>query len=385
MSKDKTRFETRAIHAGQSPDPSTGAITTPIFQTSTYVQEGVGGHKGYEYSRTDNPTRTALQECLASLENAKYGLSFASGMSTISTIMNLLKAGDHVVSSDDVYGGTYRIFEQVFRNYDLKYDYVNTSNLSEIESAIKPETKMVWVETPTNPLLKITDLKGAAEICRKHNLISCVDNTFGTPYFQKPLDYGIDIVMHSVTKFLGGHADTVGGALMTSNDKLYDRLKFCQNAVGAIPGPFDCWLVLRGVKTLAVRMERHAQNAGQIANWLEAHPKVRKVIYPGLESHPGHEIAKKQMTGFGGLISFEIDGSQADAVKFLDNVKLFALAESLGGVESLIEHPGLMTHASIPAEVRHEKGLSDNLIRISVGIEHVDDLIADLDDALANL
>jgi len=385
MSKDKTKFETRAIHAGQPPDPSTGAIATPIFQTSTYVQDGVGGHKGYEYSRTDNPTRTALQECLASLENAKYGLSFASGMSTISTIMNLLKAGDHIVSSDDVYGGTYRIFEEVFRDYGLKYDYVNISNLSEIESAIKPETKMVWVETPTNPLLKITDLQGVADICRKHNLISCVDNTFATPYFQKPLDYGIDIVMHSVTKFLGGHADTVGGALMTSDDKLYDRLKFCQNAVGAIPGPFDCWLVMRGVKTLAVRMERHAQNASQIANWLEAHPKVRKVIYPGLKSHPGHEIARKQMTGFGGLISFEIDGSQADAVKFLDNVKLFALAESLGGVESLIEHPGLMTHAAIPAEVRHEKGLSDSLIRISVGIEHVDDLIADLDNALSNL
>jgi cystathionine gamma-lyase len=385
MSSKDAKFETRAIHAGQPPDPSTGAITMPIFQTSTYVQEGVGNHKGYEYSRTDNPTRTALQECLASIENAKYALSFSSGMSAISTVMNLLRSGDHVVSSDDVYGGTYRVFENVFRDYGLTFDYVDISNLSEIENAIKPETKMVWIETPTNPLLKITDLEGAARLCKSRNLISCVDNTFATPYFQKPLDFGIDIVIHSVTKFLGGHADTVGGALMTSNDKMYERLKYCQNAVGAVPGPFDCWLVLRGIKTLAVRMERHAQNAGEIALWLEGHPKVRKVIYPGLLSHPEHEVAKKQMSGFGGLVSFEIGGSQKDAVKFLDKVKLFALAESLGGVESLIEHPGLMTHASIPAEVRHAKGLSDSLIRISVGIENIDDLKADLDQALSDL
>ncbi len=385
MSNNHYKIETEAIHAGQPPDPTTGAITTPIFQTSTYVQEGVGGHKGFEYSRTDNPTRSALQECLATLEGGRFGLSFSSGMSAISTVLSLLKSGDHVVSSDDVYGGTYRVFEQVFRDFGLTFTYVNTSEIAEIEAAIKPETKLVWIETPTNPLLKITDLAAVANLCKDRGVISCVDNTFATPYFQKPLSHGIDIVAHSVTKYLGGHADTVGGALITSNDKYYERLKFCQNAVGAVPGPFDCWLILRGLKTLAVRMERHEKNAMAISNWLSDHPKVRKVIYPGLENHPQHETARKQMSGFGGLISFEIDGSQDDAVRFLDLVKIFALAESLGGVESLIEHPGLMTHASIPAEVRREKGLSDSLIRISVGIENVNDLISDLDQAFSEL
>jgi cystathionine gamma-lyase len=379
------RFETRSIHAGQPPEPMTGAITTPIYQTSTYVQEGVGGHKGFEYSRTDNPTRTALQECLASLESGKFGLSFSSGMSAIATVMNLLRSGDHVVSSDDVYGGTYRIFEHVYRDYGIEFTYVNTSEIDQIESAIRPSTRLIWIETPTNPLLKITDLEKVALLCKNRRLISCVDNTFATPYFQRPLELGIDIVAHSVTKFLGGHADTVGGALITSNDDYYERLKFCQNAVGSVPGPFDCWLVLRGIKTLALRMRRHEKNAMAISDWLSDHAGVRKVIYPGLESHPHHDIARKQMSGFGGLISFEVDGDRDAAVRVLDKVQVFSLAESLGGVESLIEHPGLMTHASIPVEVRNEKGLSDSLIRISVGIENVNDLIEDLDQALSTL
>jgi cystathionine beta-lyase/cystathionine gamma-synthase len=384
MKEQTMKFETRAIHDGQPPDSASGAITTPIYQTSTYVQDGVGNHKGYEYSRTDNPTRTALQECIASLEGAKHGLSFSSGMSAVSTVMNTLKSGDHVIASDDLYGGTYRLFEKVYRDYGLFFDYVNSSDLKLIENAIRPTTKLVWIETPTNPLLKITDISGVASLCRKQGIVSCVDNTFATPYFQRPIELGIDIVLHSVTKYLGGHADTVGGAIVTSNDKLFERLKFCQNAVGGVPGPFDCWLVLRGIKTLALRMERHQQNAIAVAKWLESHARVRRVIYPGLKSHPQHDLARKQMTGFGGIVSFELDGSEQDAIRFVETVRLFSLAESLGGVESLIEHPGRMTHASIPAEERRSRGLSDSLIRISVGIEHVEDLIADLDQAFAN-
>jgi len=385
MSERSYEFETRAIHSGQEPEPHTGAITTPIFQTSTYVQAEVGKHKGYEYSRTDNPTRTALQDCIASLEGGKHGLSFASGMSAISAVVGLLSNGDHVISSDDVYGGTYRVFEKVFSQYGIKFDYVDTSDIENIKSAIKPKTRMVWIETPTNPLLKITDMGAVTDLCRSSNIIHCVDNTFATPYLQRPLEFGADIVIHSVTKYMGGHADTVGGAVVTSDDSLYERLKFYQNVVGAVPGPFDCWLVLRGLKTLALRMERHCENANSIATWLEEHPRVTRVVYPGLDSHPQHELASRQMRNFGGMVSFELDGTVDDARRFLESTRVFALAESLGGVESLIEHPGLMTHASIPAEVRAEKGLSDALIRLSVGVEHVDDLIADLESSFNSL
>lgn len=376
------RFETAAIHAGQEPEAQTGAIVVPIFQTATYAQPAIGQHKGYEYSRTHNPTRKAMEECLAALEGGKYGLGFASGMAAIATSMSLVKKGDHVISSDDVYGGTYRIFERIFRDWGLDFTFVDTSDLGNVSAAIKPTTRMLWLETPTNPLLKITDLRAATELGRKHGLIVAVDNTFASPYFQRPLDLGADMVVHSTTKFLGGHSDVVGGAAVLSDDKLYERLSFAQNAMGAIPGPFDCWLVLRGLKTLAVRMRQHEANARAIAEFLENHPRVKKVLYPGLPSFAYHQAAKKQMSGFGSLISFYIDGDEAQARKVCASTKIFALAESLGGVESLIEHPALMTHASIPKELREGRGITNDLIRVSVGIEHVDDLIADLDAAL---
>ena len=379
----KPGFSTRAIHAGQEPDPTTGAISTPIYQTSTYVQEGVAKHKGYEYARTQNPTRTALEACLASLEDAQYGISFSSGMGAISALMNYFEKGDHVVASDDLYGGTYRIFEKVFKSYGLEFDYVDASNLSNIERAIRPNTKMFFLETPTNPLLKIVDLAGASKLAHSRNAIVAVDNTFATPYWQNPLNFGADVVLHSTSKYLGGHCDVVGGAILTSNDKIYERVKFCQNAVGSVPGPMDAFLVLRGVKTLALRMERHEANARQIARFLKSHPKVKKVYYPGLAEHPGHEIAKKQMRGFGGMISFEVKGGLEESKRVCEAAEIFSLAESLGGVESLIEHPALMTHASVPKEVREEKGISDSLIRISVGIEDGEDLIADLEQALS--
>lgn len=381
--RKKPGFSTRAIHAGQEPDPATGAISTPIYQTSTYVQEGVAKHKGYEYARTQNPTRGALEACLASLEEAQYGICFSSGMGAISALMNFFEKGDHVVASDDLYGGTYRIFEKVFRSYGLEFSYVDASNLANIERAIKPNTKLIFLETPTNPLLKIVDLAGAAKLARSRNAIVAVDNTFATPYWQNPLNFGADVVLHSTSKYLGGHCDVVGGAILTSNDKIYERVKFCQNAVGSVPGPMDAFLVLRGVKTLALRMERHEANAGQIARFLKSHPKVKKVYYPGLAEHPGHEIAKKQMRGFGGMISFEVKGGLEESKRVCERTEIFSLAESLGGVESLIEHPALMTHASVPKEVREEKGISDSLIRISVGIEDGEDLMADLEQALA--
>ena len=380
--RKKPGFSTRAIHAGQEPDPTTGAISTPIYQTSTYVQEGVAKHKGYEYARTQNPTRTALEACLASLEDAQYGICFSSGMGAISALMNYFEKGDHVVASDDLYGGTYRIFEKVFRSYGLEFTYVDASQLSNIEQAIKPNTKLIFLETPTNPLLKIVDLAGASKLAHTRNIIVAVDNTFATPYWQNPLNFGADVVLHSTSKYLGGHCDVVGGAILTSNDKIYERVKFCQNAVGSVPGPMDAFLVLRGVKTLALRMERHEANAGQIARFLKSHPKVKKVYYPGLAEHPGHEIAKKQMRGFGGMISFEVKGGLEESKRVCEQAEIFSLAESLGGVESLIEHPALMTHASVPKEVREEKGISDSLIRISVGIEDGEDLIADLEQAL---
>ena len=376
------RFETRAIHVGCEPDPGTGAIMTPIFQTSTYVQESPGKHKGYDYSRTHNPTRTALEKNIASLEEGGYGLAFSSGLSAILAVTQLLNAGDHVICCDDVYGGTFRLFDKVLKRYALESDFIDLTNPQALERYIKGNTKLVWLESPSNPLLKLIDIEAIASIAKKKNILIAVDNPFATPFFQKPLKLGADIVMHSATKYLNGHSDVIGGALVTNNKELYDKLQFLQNAVGAVPGPFDCFLVLRGIKTLAIRMERHERNAIKIAQFLENHPKVRRVIYPGLSSHPQHELAKKQMTGFGGIVTFFIKGGLEAARRFLERVKIFSLAESLGGVESLIEHPAIMTHASLPKEVREKIGISDELIRVSVGIEHVDDLIGDLKQAL---
>jgi len=375
-------FGTLAIHAGQEPDPITGAVMTPIYQVSTYAQKSPGVHRGYEYSRTDNPTRTAYQACVAALEGAKHALAFASGLATTDAIMHTLKSGDHVVVCDDVYGGTFRIFDKVFTRMGIEFTFVDLSDLKKSEAAFKPNTKMLWIETPTNPMLKILDVKALSDLARKKGALSIVDNTFMSPYFQKPLALGADLVVHSVTKYMNGHSDVVGGVLATNNSELYQNLKFYQNAVGAVPAPMDCFLVMRGLKTLHVRMERHAQNAMAIAQFLEVHPKIEKVIYPGLEGHPQHAIARKQMSGFGGMITFFIKGGLPEARTFLERVKLFTLAESLGGVESLIEHPAIMTHASVPAATRKELGIHDNLIRISVGIEDLADLKTDLTQAL---
>ncbi|WP_375767004.1 cystathionine gamma-synthase [Archangium gephyra] len=376
------RFDTLAIHAGQEPDPTTGAIMTPVYLTSTYVQAGPGEHKGFEYSRTQNPTRNALQDCLAALEGAKHGLAFASGLAGTDMLMHMLEAGDHVVVSDDVYGGTFRIFDKVFRRHGLSFSWVDLSNPDNFEKAITPKTKMVWVESPTNPMLKLIDLPRIAETAKKRNILSVCDNTFMTPYFQRPMDLGFDVVTHSTTKYINGHSDVVGGFVCTSNEELAQKMYFLQNAVGGVPGPMDCFLVLRGVKTLGVRMERHAQNALKVAQYLATHPKVAKVTYPGLESHPQHALARKQMKGFGGMMTFDIKGGLEAARKFLKTVKIFACAESLGGVESLIEHPAIMTHASVPKETREQLGISDGLIRLSVGIEDAQDLVDDLKQAL---
>ena len=377
------RFETRAIHAGCEPDSGTGAIMTPIFQTSTYVQESPGKHKGYDYSRTHNPTRTALEKNIASLEEGKYGLAFSSGMSAITAITQMLSAGDHIICSDDVYGGTFRLFDKVLKKFNLEFDFIDLTSLQSLERYIKNTTKLVWLESPSNPLLKLIDIEATARTAKSRGIVTVVDNTFATPFFQKPLKLGADIVMHSTTKYLNGHSDVIGGALVMNDQELYNKLQFLQNAAGGVPGPFDCFLVLRGIKTLAIRMERHEQNAIKIAQFLENHSKVRKVLYPGLKSHPQHELAKKQMTGFGGIITFFIKGGLEAARRFLERVKIFSLAESLGGVESLIEHPAIMTHASLPKEVRDKIGISDELIRVSVGIENVDDLIDDIEKALA--
>lgn len=375
-------FGTLAIHAGQDPDPATGAVMTPIYQTSTYAQESPGKHRGYEYSRTDNPTRTAYQACVAALEGAKHALAFSSGLATIDAVLHTLKPGDHVVSCDDVYGGSFRIFDKVYRKLGIDFTFVDLSDLKKAEAAFRPTTKMLWMESPTNPMLKILDIRKLSAMARSHHALSVVDNTFLSPYFQKPLSLGADLVVHSVTKYINGHSDVVGGVMAMNQTELYENLKFIQNAVGAVPGPMDCFLVMRGLKTLHVRMERHAQNAMEIAHTLEKHPKVERVIYPGLESHPQHAIARQQMTGFGGMITFFLRGGLKEAQSFLEKVRIFTLAESLGGVESLIEHPAIMTHASIPASTRQELGIHDNLIRISVGIEDLADLKADLLQAL---
>jgi cystathionine beta-lyase/cystathionine gamma-synthase len=373
-------FETRAIHAGQSPDSATGAIITPIYQTSTYAQTAVGEHKGFDYSRTANPTRSALEECLASLEGGRYGLAFSSGMGAITTLLLMYKAGDHIVVCDDVYGGTHRLFQQVLANYGLEFTFVDMTNLDATRAALRENTRLVWIETPTNPLLKIVDIAAVAALAHVRGARVGVDNTFASPYLQRPLEFGADIVMHSTTKYLGGHSDVVGGALATSDSAMYERLKFLQNAAGAVPSAFDSWLVLRGLKTLALRMERHSDNALKIARWLEGQPQVARVIYPGLESHPQHALARKQMRKPGGMISIILkDGANA-ATQMVACTRLFTLAESLGGVESLIEVPAAMTHLSV-AETPLE--VDPGLVRLSVGIENVDDLIADLDTALA--
>ena len=379
----KSKLATRVIHAGQQPDPSTGAIMPPIYATSTYVQASPGKHLGYEYSRSQNPTRQAYERCIADLESGTRGLAFASGMAAIATILELLQPGDHVIALDDLYGGTYRLFENVRkRSAGLDFSFVDFSDLSKIEQAIKPNTKMIWVESPSNPLLKIIDLAGVVKIAQQHKLMSVMDNTFATPIIQRPLEQGFDIVTHSATKYLGGHSDVVGGVIITQTEELGEQLWYLQNSAGAVAGPFDSFLVLRGLKTLAVRMQRHCENALQLAQWLEQHPKVKKVIYPGLASHPQHELAKQQMTMFGGMISFVVDMDLAETVACLERFKVFALAESLGGVESLVEHPAIMTHASIPQGTREAIGISDSFIRLSVGIEDYTDLQADLEQAL---
>ena len=384
--KNKQGFETRAIHAGQEPDPTTGAIMTPIYTSSTYVQESPGVHKGYDYSRSTNPTRKVLEACIADLEGSNFGYAFASGMSASATVLEILSSGDHVIAMDDLYGGTYRLFEYVRkRSAGLDFTFCDLSDVKALEASLKPNTKMIWIETPTNPLLKIADLKAIASFAKHNNLIAVCDNTFCSPFVQNPLEFGFDIVVHSATKYLNGHSDLIGGVVVCSDDKteLAEQLLYLQNAVGSIMNPFDSFLLLRSLKTLPVRMERHCSNAIQIANFLESHNSIQRVIYPGLESHPQHEIAKKQMNGFGGMISVEIKGGLEGAKKFLERTEIFSLAESLGGVESLIEHPAIMTHASIPPEVREEIGISDGLVRLSVGIEAIEDLTDDLEKALA--
>lgn len=379
------RFSTKAIHIGQSPDVATGAIMTPIYQTSTYVQKAIGVNKGFVYSRTDNPTRKVLEQNLAALENGAHGLCFASGLAAVNTVLNLLSSGDHIISANDLYGGSYRIFTAVYQKYGLSFDFVDTTNLSNIEKAITINSKLLWLETPSNPLLKITDIRGAVVLAKKHHLICVVDNTFATPCLQRPLDLGADIVLQSTTKYLGGHSDIIGGALITNRQDLYEKLKFYQNAVGGVPGPLDCFLVLRGTKTLALRMERHCENAQAIARFLQKHPKVKRVYYPGLASHPGHSLAKKQMRNFGGMVSLEVKSTGAKTEKFVASTKLFALAESLGTVRSLINHPATMTHASVPPEVRKRIGITDNIVRLSIGLEDYRDLIDDLKQAFKRI
>lgn len=377
------KLGTKLIHAGVAPDPSTGAIMTPIFQTSTYVQSAPGEHKGYEYARTQNPTRDALQNALAAIENGKFGISFGSGLAATDGVMKLLNPGDEVIASNDLYGGTYRIFTKIFGRYGIKFHFINMQDAANIKQYINANTKLIWIETPTNPLLNIIDIAASAQIAKQHNLLLAVDNTFASPYLQNPLDLGADIVVHSATKYLGGHSDVVHGAIILKDEELAKQLYFIQNSCGAVPGPQDCFLVLRGLKTLHVRMQRHCENGAAVANYLRQHPKVAKVYWCGFEDHPNHHIAKQQMRGFGGMISFTLkDDSLEAANKVLSGTHLFSLAESLGGVESLIGHPASMTHASIPREERISNGLVDSLIRLSVGIEDAEDLIADLQKAI---
>lgn len=384
--KNRPAFSTRVIHAGQEHDPLTGAVMQPIYQTSTYAQESPGVHKGFVYARGHNPTRFAYERCIADLENGARGFAFGSGMAAIATALELIPAGSHVIAMDDVYGGTFRLFERVRRNSaNLSFSYVDLTRPENLEAALRPETRLLWIETPTNPLLKIVDIEAMSKLAHKHDLIVGCDNTFASPYCQRPLDFGADIVMHSATKYIAGHSDVVGGVLVVNNKELGDRLAFLQNSVGGIQGPFDSYLALRGLKTLALRLERHCSNAQGLAEWLEAHPAIARVNYPGLESHPGHAVARRQMDAFGGMVTIFLKGGLGAAKALLERVELFTLAESLGGVESLIEHPGLMTHASIPPERRKELGVDDALVRISVGVEDFEDLKRDLDNALKGL
>jgi cystathionine gamma-lyase len=374
-------FSTRAIHAGQTPDPTTGAIMTPVYLTSTYVQESPGVHKGWEYSRTHNPTRKAYETCLANLEGAQFGFAFASGCAATTTILHLLKGGDHVIAGDDMYGGTFRLFDKVLKHNGLDFSYVDLTKPENFSKAIKPNTKMIWLETPTNPTLKLVDIKTIANEAKKHGILVVVDNTFMSPFFQRPLALGADIVVHSATKYIGGHSDVIGGIAVTNNGELAERLAFLSNSMGGVQGAFDSFLCLRSLKTLPLRMKAHESNAMEIAKFLEKHPKVSKVVYPGLESHPQHRLAREQMLGMGGMITFFIKGGLSEARRFLESVRIFALAESLGGVESLIEHPAIMTHASVPLESRKALGIDDTLIRLSVGIEDLEDLLSDLKSA----
>ncbi len=381
---NRLAFSTRAVHAGQFPDPSTGAVMVPIYATSTYAQQSPGVHKGYEYSRSQNPTRMAFERCIADLESGTEGYGFASGLAAIATVLELLASGDHVIASHDLYGGSYRLFEKVRkRSAGLDFSFVDLSDPAAVTAAIRPNTRLIWIETPTNPLLKLVDLAAIAAIARAKKIITAADNTFASPYTQRPLEYGVDLVVHSTTKYLNGHSDIVGGCVVVGdNTELAAQMRFLQNAIGSVASPFDSFLALRGLKTLSLRMERHCSNALTIARWLERHARVKRVIYPGLESHPQHALARRQMSAFGGIITMEIEGDEATARRFLERCKLFTLAESLGGVESLIEHPAIMTHASIPADQRREIGISDTLIRLSVGIENAEDLMADLAQAL---
>ncbi len=377
------KFDTKVVRAGITPDPATGSIVPPIYQTATYVLDEVGKDKGFDYTRSSNPTRQVLEANLAAIEGGAFGVCYASGMAAVDACLKLLSAGDHVVCSDDVYGGTSRHFNRVLTRYGLGFAYVDTSRPETVRQAIRPETRMLWVETPTNPLLKVTDLAAMAAIAKERGLYLGVDSTFATPVFLRPLEFGADVVVHSTTKYLSGHNQIIGGVAVTNRDDIHDQLRFVQKTIGAVPSPFDCWLALLGVKTLHLRMARHAASAHKIAEFLESHPKVARVIYPGLESHPQHGVAKAQMSGFGGMISFELKGGIAAGTALMNNVKLCALAESLGAVETMITHPATMTHVEVPAEERHARGLSDGLVRLSVGIEDVDDILADLDDALA--
>ena len=376
------KFDTKVVQSGMTPDPTTGAIVPPIYQTATYVLEEVGKDKGFDYTRSSNPTRQVMEEILADLDGGKYGVAFASGMSAVDSCMKLLKAGDHVVCSDDVYGGVSRHFNQILVNYDLHFTYVDSSGPANIENAIQANTKLIWVETPTNPLLKITDLEAVGNIAKKHNILFGVDSTFATPVFLRPLEFGADLVMHSTTKYLSGHNQLIGGVVITNREDLFDQLKFVQKSIGAVPGPFDCWLTILGIKTLDLRMKKHDSNAQTVAEYLEDHPKVSSVTYPGLPSHPAHETAKKQMSGFSGMISFELTGGIPAGKIVMNSLKLAKLAESLGAVETMITHPATMTHADVPKDERDARGLTDGLVRLSVGIENPDDIIADLEQAL---
>lgn len=375
------KFKTKAVHAGQHPEEVTGAVSTPIFQTSTYSNPKLGESRGFDYGRTINPTRTALEKCLAALENGKYGFCFSSGMAAVHTVINLFRKGDHIVCSDNVYGGTYRLYEQIMRNFGLDFTYVDTSDTELIDKAIRPNTKLIYAETPTNPMLGISNLEALSQIGKEKGIMTCVDNTFMSPYFQNPLDFGIDIVLHSTTKYINGHCDVIGGCIITSDDSIAQKIKFLQNSIGSVPAPLDCFLILRAIKTLPLRMQAHNDNAIAIADNLSKNKKITKVFYPGLASHPQHETAKKQMRGFGGIISIDL-GSYEKAREFCDGLKMFQIAESLGGVESLVCHPPSMTHGSIPKEMKEEIGLTEGLVRLSVGIEDIEDLLEDINNAL---